>query len=573
MNCPECGTQLPDNAEFCSGCGVSTATECSHCGESVPVSANFCSGCGADLSARGSNGRGAEDEIPSGSAKDDDVFRLGTGVFARRVSGDHLDAGGILGRIQNKKRVKIESGNEALVLRNGELAETLPPGKHTLDSVSHQLLETRKSHSLTAVLVQRGDTPLTLTVSGLLTADDVQVTVELGLVASVADEEAFFRNLMSDREAVTRETFRTLIGPAIQDELQAHLSEYERSELYGNNELKRDLEAAVKERTGDVLARNGMELLSIRSFEYEDGRDDIREQRTELSNRAEREDLTDTERHLDQRARKRETEDSMHASRQQAREDLTENAARHEVEMQETDQRHEKADTEREHRHTAERENVEHTEEVETRQTEGEVTRRDLEHEQDMSEMKDMMDLKDEKERLDIEREEERIEAREDVDAKTLASLDDTDEVMDDLARMDAAEDLSAEQLDSLGARESDELAKARQEANRAEVEKQRVEDQKEFREDLKDVTQDAMDRTQQTSESAMDNMGETASETARDTPETEVYGRGESNDTTVNLGNGSNGEAERVRECPECNGALTADDAFCTDCGADLAE
>lgn len=588
MNCPDCGTDLPTEAQFCSSCGASVAESCPDCGAAVPADANFCSGCGADLSA----GTGATDGPSTGSSgpnggtdssADDDVFRLDHDVFARRISGSDLGKSGLLARLQNKRQVKIEAGNEALVLRNGELAETLGPGKHTLDSIPKQLAETRKSQSITVVLVERGETPLSLTVEDLLTAGDVQVTVDLGLVAAVDDETAFLQNLMSSRETVTKETFRTLLGPAIQDELQARISEYDRASLYGNNQLKRELETAVKERTADLLARNGMALVGVRSFEYDDGRDDIRQQRTEVTNRAEREGLKDETQELDEQARERETRDSMHASKQQAREDLTANAASHEVEMQETEQRHEVEDAERTHRHEAEQENVDHRQEVETTKTEGEVERRELEHEQDVSEMQDMMDLKAEKERTDIELEEERIAAREDVDAETLASLEDTGEVMDDLARMDAAEDLSAEQLDSLGARDSDELAKARQEAQKAEAQKQRVEDQKEFREDLKDVAADAMDRTQRTSESAMDNMGETASEAARDTPETEVHGLGgravggsdggDADEGTAADSGRDGGTDDDSAACPECGASLASGDAFCTECGTDLRE
>jgi membrane protease subunit (stomatin/prohibitin family) len=51
--CPNCKTQLPAGALFCSNCGakmVSTAT-CPKCNTAVPAGSKFCSSCGASLSA------------------------------------------------------------------------------------------------------------------------------------------------------------------------------------------------------------------------------------------------------------------------------------------------------------------------------------------------------------------------------------------------------------------------------------------------------------------------------------------------------------------------------------------
>jgi len=592
VNCPDCATEVGESAQYCPNCGAQLAEHCSDCGADNPAAANFCAECGTDLSASASDDAPDADADAAADGAPEDVFRLTGGTFARRVSGDALEGDGLLSRLKNEQRIKIEAGTEALVIRDGELAETLPAGEHTLDDITRQVAEARTSQSLSVVLVRRGDTPLTFAVSDLLTADGVQVSAELELVATVDDEEAFFRNFTSGRDAVTRETFRSVLGPAIRDDLEARVSEYERSELYGNDALKRDLEAVVTDRLSDVLGRNGLELLSVRSFEYEDGREELREERTELANREERESLRDEAVDLDKQARERETGDEIHAARQEARQELTENAASHEVEKQEVEHDHEIDDVEREHRHEAEREDVEHTQEIETRRTEGEVDRRDLEHEQDVSEMEDMIDLKDEKERLDVEREKERLDARNDIDAQTLASLEDADDSVADIARMEAAEDLSADQLDSLGARENDELAKARQEANSAEVERKRVEDQKEFREDLKDVAGDAMDRTQETTESAMDNMGETATEAARDGPAPDDEGDEDderSRESSRGDGDGDGADAgasdatdtadaadatgTEPRECPDCGASVAADDGFCTDCGATLGE
>ena len=49
MLCPNCGTENPESAKFCNGCGGSLLPVCSSCGTSNASGARFCSECGASL--------------------------------------------------------------------------------------------------------------------------------------------------------------------------------------------------------------------------------------------------------------------------------------------------------------------------------------------------------------------------------------------------------------------------------------------------------------------------------------------------------------------------------------------
>jgi class 3 adenylate cyclase/tetratricopeptide (TPR) repeat protein len=49
MPCPHCGTENPESAKFCNGCGGSLLPVCSSCGTSNASGARFCSACGAPL--------------------------------------------------------------------------------------------------------------------------------------------------------------------------------------------------------------------------------------------------------------------------------------------------------------------------------------------------------------------------------------------------------------------------------------------------------------------------------------------------------------------------------------------
>jgi class 3 adenylate cyclase len=49
MRCPECQTELPDTARFCSECGRKIEIGCPQCGNPNPAASKFCLECGHDL--------------------------------------------------------------------------------------------------------------------------------------------------------------------------------------------------------------------------------------------------------------------------------------------------------------------------------------------------------------------------------------------------------------------------------------------------------------------------------------------------------------------------------------------
>lgn len=50
MKCPNCGTENPSNAKFCSNCGSSLVSRCANCGSELPPGARFCMSCGQPVS-------------------------------------------------------------------------------------------------------------------------------------------------------------------------------------------------------------------------------------------------------------------------------------------------------------------------------------------------------------------------------------------------------------------------------------------------------------------------------------------------------------------------------------------
>lgn len=586
--CPDCGVELPDTANFCRSCGSSVSGICSTCGETVSKEASFCPSCGESLSQKSSN------DIPTESSTG--PIQLRPTEFARRIGGSALKPGGLINRLRQKEEISIEEGTRAALLEEGKLVGEIGPGKHNFDSLGQKIKEFRTGKYRTVILVADGNTVITLPLVDVRTATDYPVDVTIELVVRIDDPERFFTNLVADRDAVTTETFDQLLGDAIRDELETILSDHEHEELYGNRDLREQIRSTIKQQCEAIFARNGLYLVDLRSFEYEDGKEEVRQKEKKVEIRADEEDIQDRHAELDRRQRERDTDDAVHSEKERVRRESTKQAADHEIQSQAIEQKQEQEDMQRRHEHKAERETVEHEEQKETTRKESEVERRDIEHEQDVSEIEDLMDLKakkdaqklDKKQReqdLEMEQkrhaaevERERLQARDAVDLETLASMDDVDEAVAELAEIEKAEDLTPAQLEALGAQDSDELAKARQEANKAEKERQRVEDQKEFREEIKDVMSESMDQLQETTESAMDNMGETGRAAAEDTSDnvivTDTGSSSDNGDTTIVQGGsdgGDNSSEKRVVVCPDCSQDVPYENDFCTNCGTEI--
>ena len=51
MNCPKCGLENPEDANFCNGCGQKMENTCPGCKKINPPASRFCNGCGRDLRA------------------------------------------------------------------------------------------------------------------------------------------------------------------------------------------------------------------------------------------------------------------------------------------------------------------------------------------------------------------------------------------------------------------------------------------------------------------------------------------------------------------------------------------
>ena len=70
MVCPSCGTENPEGAKFCTGCGASLQRVCPSCGTSNGAGARFCGECGTPLVGGAAAPALAAGELPAAPAPD-----------------------------------------------------------------------------------------------------------------------------------------------------------------------------------------------------------------------------------------------------------------------------------------------------------------------------------------------------------------------------------------------------------------------------------------------------------------------------------------------------------------------
>ena len=602
--CPNCSAEVKQGADYCPSCGEALSATCPSCGESVPKGAEFCPSCGSKTTVE---------------EHDENTWQLEPDVLARRIDKGNMKAGSLLGWLTGRKKVVVKEGTKALVFKGGETVDEIGPGEYTVSSLTGRIKDRIKSSGfslsdgdISVVLLKTTDTTTEVGFTGLRTSGEFEVDVTLETVFTVDDPEVFYREMVSGRSEVTvRELLDEMRG-TVRNVLEAKLKDHDHDELYGNPQLVDEMEQDVEHRCRRTLEANGLRLVRIQSFDYEGDLDDIRDKRregkkevlereAELETEEEKHEVEKDEMDLGKKRREAAAGDEIHKEdvEQDVKEvkheaSMKDDEREHEDEMQDIEHGHEEAKRSQDARHDVEEDEVVHEEEKKNIRTEEEVERRDTQFEQDKKEMEDLIDIKDKKDRQKMEREMEKeehevemegekLEQRDGVDLETLASLEGVDKDVSELAKMEKAGELTPEQLDSLGAQESDELAKARQEAKKAEKERQRVEDQKEMREEMKEMMDESADRVQETADKAMDSMGETAEAAAEDTSDNVIVsGEGGSSggDTTIVQGGGDGGGSSGGDEgggetkmivCPECDEEQEYGSEFCISCGAEL--
>lgn len=263
--CHSCGSDLPENARFCTRCGAEASgpSKCPDCSAEVAAGSKFCTACGSQMTG--------DQQVASGNR-----WARRAGDFASRLEMDDLSA-------WLKRGVAVEEGTEGLLFQHGELIGTLNPGHHTLESIGGRLKSLVTTSPCNVVLVDVGDVELQLQTSDLRTSDDQEVDASLRLVVRMNAAKEFFTNLMKAAKQVTTAELSRQLSQQVLSVMQGVVLDCTATELYGNRELADRIEDELRVDLTRSLERYGLQFSNIEFVSFGGTAfDSIRKNRGEL---------------------------------------------------------------------------------------------------------------------------------------------------------------------------------------------------------------------------------------------------------------------------------------------------
>ena len=295
--CSACGAEVNRGAGFCPQCGVAipgARVVCPACGQANKGTAKFCSQCRTPLMPK-----------PEAEAATDQRNRWKRPLdeFARRIETGDLNT--LL-----QPGLVVEPGTQALIFQAGVLAATVSQGAFDL---SRPLPGVDAAVPATAIVMDAGDTTLSLLYSELRSREDVPVDVIVAVTVALADAVALYTNLMHGRESLAVTALADMVWAAGANVVQARLRSAGVNELDGNLQLKADLERDLRTHMDTALQRNGLRLIDLRFVEFQSPMyEKVRQRRAETFVAQER--IADAEQRavLNQRLRDTLTRERLH---------------------------------------------------------------------------------------------------------------------------------------------------------------------------------------------------------------------------------------------------------------------
>lgn len=246
--CPECGGGVRRNAAFCPHCGRPAPrahAACPSCGAEVKASSNYCKECGAPI------------QDPAKAAVSIDPLNRwirSSDEFARRIEAQDLR--GLL-----QRGLVVEPGTRALIIQGGTLAAVVGEGAYDLNQ---PLGGVDMATPATAVLVDAGETPVSLSYRGLTTREGLETSASLDLVVRLIDPVSLVTNLMHGRERIFNADLAELLQAQTVNIVQARVKQSSAADTEGDLALKNAVEQDLRAKIAASLERNGLELVEVR---------------------------------------------------------------------------------------------------------------------------------------------------------------------------------------------------------------------------------------------------------------------------------------------------------------------
>ena len=280
IKCRSCGAENKKDSKFCAQCGQLVSGQiCGKCGLPVRAGAMFCSGCGAKAEAPSTYASATYPEEFVDLSKSN-VWQRRPNDLAHRFEASDLNSyfAGVT------KKITVMQGTKAIFLQGGKYQGDLPPGTYTADSLIEFLKTLNFYEKTTIILVDDGDIPIDFSIGELRTSENFDAGVKGKMVVKVDKPILFFDNLMKSRPHLEVIDLFSYIRNELLNILQSKIKGYSFEDLYGNLELRKELQQDFEFNLTTTLSRLGLQLVHLPYFDYDESYwQDLIQQRGALS--------------------------------------------------------------------------------------------------------------------------------------------------------------------------------------------------------------------------------------------------------------------------------------------------
>jgi hypothetical protein len=280
IKCRSCGAENKKTSKFCAQCGQLIAGQlCGKCGQPIRAGAAFCSACGAKAEESSTYATATyPEEFPDLSKSN--VWQRRPNDLAHRFEASNLNSY-FLGFT---KKITVMQGTKAIFFQGGKYQGDLPPGTYTADSVLEFLKTLNFYEKTTIVLVDDGDIPVDFSIGSLRTSENFNAGVKGRMVVKIDKPILMFDNLMKSRPHLEIIDLLSNIRNELLNVLQSKIKGYSFEDLYGNLELRKELQQDFEFNLTTTLSRWGFQLIHLPYFDYDESYwEDIIQQRGALS--------------------------------------------------------------------------------------------------------------------------------------------------------------------------------------------------------------------------------------------------------------------------------------------------
>ncbi len=596
IKCSSCGADNDKKSKFCSRCGSPlSGITCSSCGTPIGPNQKFCPNCGARI---------GEFEEPRSSATPVVEEKGKIRVWQRNLNdfAQRLEVSDIKGLFS--KKLTVMSGTKAIFLQGGKFFGELPPGTYTVGGLTQAIKNLNLAEKATVILVDDSDVSLNFSIGGLRTKENFDAGVKGRIVVNTEQPILFFNNLMKGRERIATTDIEVMFRNEMLNLLQSKIKQYPFDELYGNLDLKKELEQDFEHQLNTTLSRVGLKLVHMPYFDYDES------YWQDLIEKGAKEDLEAKRLELTERMRARLTADKM--DELQNAEDLEKFL--HELDKDELIRENEMVDLKqifeenREDRAVARDlmlkrvyDEYERERRIKDAEAQDEIERTEILRDKREAEIgielhKQMKTAKREdvagyqaleleKMQKEAELEKQRLEMRSAASDEALISMVEGKqaEQLSELARMKLATGLTEEQILALGAKDSAAIAEAFKEKYKSlsaeeimKLYKDQLSDKDKLAQTIQEIADKGGDRIERMAAKALEQMGITAAARAQGAaPGGTTVVTGGGGGQPVVVGGAPHASAppaqdvKKVVMCPECNAEQPVGTKFCTNCGA----